>query len=871
MIRLMAAIRTTVAVMALLAAVPLLLAAIGGSPLPDRTPSSVEIQNWLDDPMQPQYVAATVKAAAWVIWALLAAAVLGVMWVRVRRWRWARLAIYLPGPVQGLAATLLGAATVTTAVGVPQPHTAAPAAAQDTVPPSPTTTVDVATVSSTAQHHSQLSPERASSTVTVRHGDTLWDIAAERLGSAHRWKQLYRLNTDRYPGMRGGDHIEPGWTLTLPARAAKSAPTPARPGTVTPNPAPPDAASTIPPPSRPAAPQAPHPGTTTSPAGHSATAPTNPHAELDNSANAPSSAANANETGSDRHRTSNDLVLPGSVIPQALAAAITATAALVWIQRRRRYRYHPGIRDDQQNLHDVQPLPAPVRAAQRHTRHATAPTPPQPPLHQVLPSGGVGLIGPGANDAARGLIITALTAGAPTDPDQRAEVVTDRQTLAALMGDPPVTGWPRLHIAESLDQALTLIETHLLHRARVLDEHGLADLDTVRMADPSEEALPPLLLITDAGQAIHSTRARITFGLTRRLDVTVVVVGHWPHGPAIGVSPDGEARLGSEDADADTTQLAVLDVATTRDLLTTVREAHTGEPSSVSSSTSGPATSADSASATEGVPEVLANASSSASTTIDTAAPTVTERARLRVLGSPHIEDITADGRPLRAKALEMAVFLAVHPDGASTRDIGEYLEPDARISQADQRVHTNASNLRHVLGRAGTAETKNAYVIKSAGRYRLDPATVDVDVWTLRELMRSASIATQARRRELLTAACDLYTAPLAEGQDYEWVQPHRETVRRWGTEAHLMLADDLLDDDPQAASGLLDKAINLDRYNEALYTKAMLARHALGDADGIRTLLRALTKALADLDAEPQEDTIELAQKLRNSLDDK
>ncbi|RZU74988.1 DNA-binding SARP family transcriptional activator [Micromonospora kangleipakensis] len=252
-------------------------------------------------------------------------------------------------------------------------------------------------------------------------------------------------------------------------------------------------------------------------------------------------------------------------------------------------------------------------------------------------------------------------------------------------------------------------------------------------------------------------------------------------------------------------------------------------------------------------------------------ADTTTGKARLRVLGQPRIDNITKPGRPLRAKALELAVFLACHPDGVTTRDIGEYLEPDARISQADQRVHTNASNLRHVLGRAGTAETKNAYVIKTAGRYRLDPATVDVDVWTLRDLMHRATIATEPRRRELLTAACDLYTAPLAESQDYEWLQPHRETVRRWGTEAHLLLADDLLDHDPQAASDLLDKAIELDRYNEALYTKAMHARHAIADADGIRTLLRALTRALADLDAEPQDDTITLATRLRTSPDDR
>ena len=84
-------------------------------------------------------------------------------------------------------------------------------------------------------------------------------------------------------------------------------------------------------------------------------------------------------------------------------------------------------------------------------------------------------------------------------------------------------------------------------------------------------------------------------------------------------------------------------------------------------------------------------------------------------------------------------------------------------------------------------------------------------------------------------------------------------------------MLADELLQTDPQAASDLLDRAIGLDEYNEALYVKAMYARHALSDSDGIRTLLRALVKALADLDAEPREATVETANRLRAKPDGK
>jgi hypothetical protein len=46
------------------------------------------------------------------------------------------------------------------------------------------------------------------------------------------------------------------------------------------------------------------------------------------------------------------------------------------------------------------------------------------------------------------------------------------------------------------------------------------------------------------------------------------------------------------------------------------------------------------------------------------------------------------------------------------------------------------------------------------------------------------------------------------------------------------------------------------------------MHARHALVDRDGIRNLLRALTKAHADLDTQPTQDTIDLATQLRTDL---
>ncbi|MCM4078250.1 LysM peptidoglycan-binding domain-containing protein [Paractinoplanes hotanensis] len=865
-------IRTAMTVAALLGAPPWLLWTVFGNPI------TVWSSWWNTSPFTAATSASSAAGfgvmliwAAWIGWAVLAVLLVGTLLSvpngrRPRRWR-------LPMPLHRLVVGLTGTAAVAVvsspaaaAVAAPAAHAApAPEYGQNVsavalrpadAPPSP--------VRDNADSFEETKAGDGLTTVVsgesryehrVRRGDTLSKIAGTWLGDPDRWPEICALNKHRH--LAGGrtltdcDLIYPGWQLRLPADAVPPPnATPARPPRTPSRPAPPpEDAPTEPSSSASAGPGQPPetPGVeTTSPTGPSAADPWGADSAEDNA----------------RDTAGQELILPdGSIIPWTLAVAITATAALIWLQRRRRYL--PGTTDD-----DLHELPAPVLAAQHHTRHAITAPPATADHPEWLPSGGVGLVGSGADAAARGLIVTALTAGTPANPDQRAEVIIDQHTLATLLGDAPVTEWPRLHITDSLERSLTLLDTHLLQRARILDEHSLTDIDTLRENAPSEQALPPLLLITHTEHASTSTRARVTFGLTHDLQVTPVVLGHWPRGPVLSVTDDGDAHFSHDSRDS-ALRLAVLDITTTRALLTTVREAHTGEPAPTGEPTQ--ASSTDEATVPATTIPLQADRANRTTPAEPASASTPPQRALLRVLGKPRIENITADGRPLRAKALELAVYLAVHPDGASTREIGEYLEPDARISQADQRVHTNASNLRHVLGRAGTAETKNGYVIKSAGRYRLDAATVDVDVWTLRDLMRKATIATAPRRRELLTAACDLCAAPLAEGQDYEWIQPHRETVRRWGTEAHLLLADDLLDSDPQAASHLLDTAIGLDRYNEALYTKAMHARHALGDADGIRTLLRALTKALADLDAEPREATIELAHKLRTSLDDK
>jgi nucleoid-associated protein YgaU len=49
--------------------------------------------------------------------------------------------------------------------------------------------------------------------VTVKPGDSLWKLAAERLGNGRRWHELLSVN----PGLRDPNYIEAGSQIVLPA------------------------------------------------------------------------------------------------------------------------------------------------------------------------------------------------------------------------------------------------------------------------------------------------------------------------------------------------------------------------------------------------------------------------------------------------------------------------------------------------------------------------------------------------------------------------------------------------------------------------------------------------------------------------------
>jgi DNA-binding SARP family transcriptional activator/nucleoid-associated protein YgaU len=486
---------------------------------------------------------------------------------------------------------------------------------------------------------------------------------------------------------------------------------------------------------------------------------------------------------------------------------------------------------------------------------------------------------------------------------------------------------PRLTITAGLDEALDLLEAQTLHRSRLVYTHEVDTVAELRAADPAEEPLPPILLLADATGRHQRTRIAALLAQGQRLDIHGILLGDWPDGDTVAVAADGTTRradrAGSRHGGhpADLGRLAVLTPAETSDLLATLAESHTGTPQAPAPVEPAPASLPTPPASTDPQPRPTdpashptppvvppppatqppqstpaaggpapgwVNGHSPAAgdpaqpqpqpppTPATTAAslPDGTDRigsgtdatvrgagrVQVRVLGQAGILDIPPGPTP-RKKSLEVLVYLAVHDGAASAEAILDDLLPDAPAAKAPGRLYTYISDLRTVMRRTGGP---GSYLTHPDHRYVLNPDTVEVDLWRMRDALREAQKAADTGQRiAALRRAVDCYTGHLADGADYEWVEPYREAIRQQALDAYLALADALADQ-PGEQLTVLDAAIRHNPYVEEPYQQAMRVRAALGHTDAVRSLRRALTRALGEIDAEPSDQTIALADQL-------
>ncbi len=566
-----------------------------------------------------------------------------------------------------------------------------------------------------------------------------------------------------------------------------------------------------------------------------------------------------------------------AAVALGLAAAIGAALAVARLQRRRRHQ--PG--HPRPGLAATEPLAGPtVRRLRRahldllDTREAAAGPAeacgvPEFPAAPDLPPGcvqagqrggaplaldllahpGVGLAGPGAEGSARALAVAVL---ADTGP-QQARLLASAET-AGLLGRCDTAG---VDVAADLTDALGRLEVELVHRTRLLDAHDAGNLAALVASHP-EEPLGPLVLLAPVPPPSGAQRLQAVLALGQRLGIGAVLLGRWPTGLTLTVATDGALSnaAGERAAELDGARLGTLTQAEATELLGVLAAAQGDRPEP--DSTGQPAHESSSSPEQPAEPPPPQPAS-------------VTRPVQLRLLGPMRIlaggDEITTG---LRTKARELLAYLATRPHGVTDETAVEVIWPDAPPGRGMEQFHTAVGNLRKVL-REATGLGEAMFVEHAAGRYRIDPALVDVDLWSFQTHLAATESAgdddsdDDSERAAALSAAAFLYGGELAEGARYEWAEPQREQLRRQAVDALTELAEIReTGGDLPGALALAERAMGVDPYAEAVYRQLMRLQARVGRPDAVVRTYRLLERRLIDLDAEPEPLTRQLVAEL-------
>ncbi|ADL45328.1 hypothetical protein Micau_1775 [Micromonospora aurantiaca ATCC 27029] len=482
------------------------------------------------------------------------------------------------------------------------------------------------------------------------------------------------------------------------------------------------------------------------------------------------------------------VVVPGGWLPDDTAHHIAAAAALVWLRRRRAHQ--PGQPDT--DATQLIPLPTTVTAVQAAIADQPPPAATTGAIQAPLPPAGLRLAGHGADHAARGLLVTRLLT-ALRDPADTTPVIVTSRALARLLPSVAETAAtiPGLHVIDTLEQAAALLPASSTSTAA---DRGIPSL--VLTAEPATAAPPNLrpnarVVTLDAGAPLP----------TWRVDRHGHTVDH----------QTGQPRP----------RMCVLDSTAATDLLAVLAQPTTAAPEPAASVPVRPINRAQAKiprQATRVPPPTPRQPSEAAEAAV-----------QLRVLGRPALLIESKEVAIRRSAALQILVFLAVHPDGATTTQLVHALWAGLPAHTVTGRLYTTLSDLRSTIRGTGAEQV----VVHTEDRYHLEPRT-DVDLWRLQAAAHHSATTDVPGRWQ---AVIDAYTGDLAAGHTWPWIDPPREATRRLVLDAHTNAA--AAQTDPHERLRLLQAAIRIDPYNQQLHQLTADQLNALGDSAAAADLL--------------------------------
>jgi DNA-binding SARP family transcriptional activator len=703
----------------------------------------------------------------------------------------------------------------------------------------------------------------------VREGDTLWDIAREHLGDGLTWPRIYSLNNDRVQddgaSLTDPDLIKPGWRLAIPtAHGTPAPPPPLRAPETTPGP----------------------------PVQH----PTGEHAHDDDSA-----AAEPTSDAEGKPRPRADRTTPTSApatvsLGEAGLIGITLAAGLL-AARRYWHFYQRRLRDPESDtdVPELSPLvEKAAQAAHTATQRRTPPdpealvirrTPPRPPLpartvsigvrdtaevqlDELATANGCGWTGPGAEDAARALLVGILTAAERQRPGPPQVTAVVTQDLADLLLPGLPVQFSALTQSADTAQAIQTAELRLLAQARAHAQHE--NDATNDLNEPPAAPGPGTLLLLTAPEAVHTGQLQ-ALAARNHPDTLIVLTlkTSLPGAERWHITSDGTTRPAPSGHHTEPLRLFHLTPEAGRDMTDVLLTAHGRSPRPrvlpIPGPTPSPATRREPAqpepdpTPDEDAPDHPVEP--------ETPAPSRGKPVRLHVLGPI---TLYARGNPdpigtqLRSEVHEFLALLAAHPTGLLAADIAEKLHLDPA---KDQNALKNLRRAVRRALRAATGITAQEFILRQGELHKLNPQLVETDLSKFTVALKQAFHLTGTgsssdRAIPAVQEALSHYRGPFAHGSDYVWVDTVREHLAVKATDAAIRLAraaeaPDAPSGDRDAVLALLEHLAQAHPDHERLAQHAIRLYQAAGRHDAARHTYTRLERALADLGLVPEPPT--------------
>jgi DNA-binding SARP family transcriptional activator len=225
------------------------------------------------------------------------------------------------------------------------------------------------------------------------------------------------------------------------------------------------------------------------------------------------------------------------------------------------------------------------------------------------------------------------------------------------------------------------------------------------------------------------------------------------------------------------------------------------------------------------------------------------ERPRISVLGPLAITGGKRSRRGLRARALELIAYLALHPRPVHRDELLEAFWPGEDPRRTRLRLRQAVRDARRLLGDAIAAEGE---------QYWLDRAQVDVDLDELERLLTTAGTESE-RAPALLEVALGLFGGEPLVGSDYAWSENELPRLRATFVDLVEQATRRRLEaGEARAALELAERGLDIDALNESLWRLAMEAESALGLREAVAERYERLRTILDErLGLEPAQET--------------